>query len=971
MKKLLVGLLAIPQFLFSQIAILTQQPSEKTCFPIVIDKSTACIFFDSTDFEVVKKTTKLFAADIKRVTDKMPEIVFSESQFNNNIIIIGTIGKNRLIDELVTAKKLIVDSIRNQWERFIIKTIENPFPKVQHALIIAGSDRRGTAYGVFTISEAIGVSPWYWWADVPGQKRASLCLEPIEYVSKAPSVKYRGIFLNDEDWGLKHWASMNMDIALNDIGPRTYAKIFELMLRLKANYLWPAMHECTGAFNKYPENRLVADSFAIIMGSSHCEPLLFNNASEWDKKTMGEWNYKTNKNSILEQLDKRVQTNARFENVYTLALRGMHDAGMIGNLTQKEQVTNLENAINDQRALLKKYIPEPIESIPQVLIPYKEVMEIYERGLNVPDEVTLVWPDDNYGYIKRLSTPEEQKRSGHSGVYYHVSYLGSPHNYLWMSTTPPALMYEELAKAYRTGADRVWVLNVGDIKGCEFSTNLFLDMAWDISRFNYNKIHDYTIQWYLKIFGNQYKTDFNKIWDTFYQLAFIHKPEYMGWGYEWSNDQGTSERIVDSRFSFSNYNEAERRLSDYESISHKASSILADLKDELKPAFFQLVYYPITASYYINEKMLKAQQNHLYANQERKKANDLASEAKAYFDSLQIITNQYNTLSDGKWSGMMSLKQGILSSTHLMPRIDSVFTIPSEPELCVIAEGTDYGSNRPNPYVSLPCFNSFSPKAHYVDIINKGSRELEWKAVTSDTWITLSQSSGIIRDEQRVNIVVDWSKRPSGEYVYGEVSIVSGKMKEHVLITSFQPQNIKTEELKGLFVEENGYISIPAADFHRKSEDAKAKLVVIEGFGIESKAIQFGEPTERILNPQASINVCSEYDFYTFNSGWAKVYVYALPVFPLNPLEEAAYGLTVDNGIMYKQDIAVRESSDKWKENVLHNCAITESDIFTATPRKHTLKIMSRSQGMVIQKIVIDMGNLKDSYSGPESTKVL
>lgn len=964
MKKLLLSLIFIPEILFSQVGVVNQPQSDKSCFPISSGKVLATIYFDTTDFEVVKISANLFAADIERVCDQLPPIVFSKSKLSDYVIIIGTIGKNQLIDELVVTKNLNVDSIRNQWERFVLKTIDKPFPGVKQALVIAGSDRRGTAYGVFTISEAIGVSSWYWWADVPVQKCSTLCLKPLDYISKAPSVKYRGIFINDEDWGLKPWASRNIDTALNDIGPHTYTKIFELMLRLKANYLWPAMHECTGAFNKYPENRLVADSFAIVMGSSHCEPLLFNNASEWDTKTMGDWNYKTNRHTILNQLENRVQTNYPYENVYTLGLRGLHDAAMIGNLTQAERVANLENAINDQQNLLKKYISVPIESIPQILVPYKEVMDIYEEGLKVPDEVTLVWPDDNYGYIKRLSNPEEQKRAGRAGVYYHVSYLGSPHNYLWFSTSSPALIYEEMAKAYRTGADKVWVVNVGDIKGCEYSTNLFLDMAWDINAFNYETLPEYTARWYSKIFGDQYYNDFMEIWDKFYHMAFIRKPEFMGWGYEWRN-KDKYEKITDTDLSFSNYNEAENRLLVYQSISNKVTSIMRGLSDNQKEAFFQLVYYPVKGACYMNQKMLKAQQNRMYAKQGRAKTNVLALETHQYFDSLQFITDEYNSLLNDKWNGIMSLKQGWFSNVHKMPRVDSI-VLPAEPVLGVVGEGNDFPISNPRSFNSLPCFNFFAPRSHYIDIVNKGGKELEWKAEASEKWIVLSQSWGKTAHEQRINVSVDWSNRPAGKYAFGEVIVSSGNRKEKVLVTSFQPQGVDTEQLKGLFIEQNGYISIPAADFHRKKETENVKVITIYGLSIENKAIQFGDPRKSYRY----MNVSTEYDFYAFSTGWIKVYVYVLPVFPLNSSQGARYAISIDDDIIYRHDIATKEYNDKWNENVLRNSAITESDIFLDEPGRHTLKIMSLTQGMVIQKIVIDIGGLKQSYTGPLSSKV-
>ncbi|MBN1996310.1 glycosyl hydrolase 115 family protein [candidate division KSB1 bacterium] len=970
MKKIILYILFMtPQILFSQIEIGSQPESGKISFPVYDGTRVCDIYYDPQDDELVKKISAIFVQDIERVTDKTGNLVTDEKQMNGNVVFIGTINRNRIIDKLIDSKQLDVTPILSQWERYIVKALDNPFPGVNKALVIAGSDRRGTAYGVFSISDAMGISPWYWWADVPVLKSRSVFLKNDDYISKAPSVKYRGIFINDEDWGMKPWASKLMDPSLNDIGPRTYAKVCELLLRLKANYLWPAMHECTGAFNKYEENKLVADSFGIVMGSAHCEPLLFNNATEWDTKTMGEWNYKTNKAGILAQLEKRVKSNAPFENVYTLGLRGLHDAGMIGDFTQQEKVINLQNAIQDQRNILKKHIDAPIESVPQVLIPYKEVMELYEKGVQVPDDVTLVWPDDNYGYIKRLSTPEEQKRSGRFGVYYHVSYLGEPHNYLWMSTTPPALIYGEMSKAYRTGADRLWVVNVGDIKGCEYSTNLFLDMAWNIEQYNYETVHKHPAQWYARMFGSRYLDDFQEIWDTFYHLAFIRKPEYMGWGFEWNSRQAGTEVLVDTDFSFFYYREAEKRLKSYEQLVDKTTQILAEIDRDLKPSFFQLVYYPVKAAALMNKKMLTAQKNRLYAEQGRAKTKTLADSTKLYFDRLQELTDHYNSMLDGKWNGMMSLKQGWFSSVHKMPPVERI-KLKNEPIFGIYVEGDEPDKYCPKPFAALPAFNSYAPETYYIDVVNKGGQILNWSAVPSEDWVILSQSSGETKDEQRIFVSVDWEKRPVGEYVFGEILFISGNKNEKVFISTFKPANVKKEDLKGLFVEQNGYISIPAADFHRKRDNREVELIVIDGLGIENKSIQFGDPLKRLLNPRASIDIDVEYDFYVFQSGTVKVYTYALPVFPLNPLEKASYALTVDKGLVFKPDIAAGEYSDTWKQNVLRNYTVSKSELYLPAPGKHTLKISGITQGMVIQKIVIDTGGLKDSYTGPESTFV-
>lgn len=521
---------------------LTKSNNKSNEFGLVNRKGNASLYVDGRDFEVVKKAAKLFSDDVQLVTGQGIQVGTTESKLVRNSIIVGTLGHNELIDKLVTKKKLNVSLLKERWESYLVEIVHNPFPGVNKALIVVGSDRRGTAYGLFSISELIGVSPWYWWADAPVAKYNELNIKVDKFVSKEPTVKYRGIFINDEDWGLLRWAKKTFEKERGNIGPKTYAKVCELLLRLKANYLCPAMHEASTAFNKIPENKLVADSFAIVMGSVHCEPLLFNNASEWDKKTMGEWDYINNKDMLNKVLKQRVVENSAYENVYTLALRGLHDKAMSGSNDMKERVKMLGEALNAQRQLLVDVIKKPANEIPQAFTPYKEVLDVYSAGLDLPEDVTIIWPDDNYGYMKRLSSPREQKRSGRAGVYYHVSYLGKPHDYLWMSTTSPSLMYEELRKAYDTTADRIWLLNVGDIKSCEASMNLFLAMAYDIDSFDYNNISLYQARWLANIFGDKYYNDFVDITNTFYHQAFSRKPEFMGWGYQWATNRHGKER---------------------------------------------------------------------------------------------------------------------------------------------------------------------------------------------------------------------------------------------------------------------------------------------------------------------------------------------------------------------------------------------------------------------------------------------
>jgi hypothetical protein len=663
-------LLVFTNTLYAQLQVTFQKGGDLANFPIVTEKTTASVYFETGDFISVQTTARLFAEDVERVTGKKPALVSSKSKLADYVVIVGTIEKNQLIQELVKSKKLSIDSLQNQWERYTIKTIDNPFPCVKQALVIAGSDRRGTSYGVFSVSEAIGVSPWYWWADVPVQKSSALTIKAIDFTSKSPSVKYRGIFINDEDWGLKPWSSNNYEKDLGDIGPKTYAQVCELLLRLKANMFAPAMHSCTGAFYSHPESKVVADQYGIIITTSHCEPLLFNNAakSEWDGKRDGEWNYAKNKEVILKKMDDRVREASPYENIYTIAMRGVHDSGLRGNLTDKEKVDVLTQVMADQREVLKKYLKKPAAEIPQIFVPYKETMDVYELGLQIADDVSLIWVDDNYGYMKRLSNPEEQKRSGGSGVYYHFSYLGAPHDYLWINTTTPVLMYEELTKAYKTGANRYWLVNVGDIKPSELGMQTFFDLAWDMKKFDYSSINHRQSQFLALTFGAKYEKDFQEILDNYYRLAWSRKPEFMGWEREW--DAPKYKDILNSDFSFQNYNEAQQRLADYKRISDMVDKISKELPESLRPAFFEMMAYPVMGSYQMNRKFLLAQLNsELVKENKLSNANWAADEAKAAFDSINSITSTYNTMLNGKWNGMMALAPGLCAKYQDMPKV--------------------------------------------------------------------------------------------------------------------------------------------------------------------------------------------------------------------------------------------------------------------------------------------------------------
>lgn len=962
----------------AQVAVHEKSPETKYAFTLASPRQTAAILYDASDAAVVKRAAELFAADVEAVTGRRPQVTSATGE-TGPAVIVGTVGGSALIRRLSEAGKIDTAPLEGAWERYLIQTVANPLPGIRKALVIAGSDRRGAAYGLFTLSELIGVSPWYWWADVPVKKHAALHVDAPPTYSQTPSVRYRGIFLNDEDWGLTPWASQTFEPERGNIGPRTYAKVCELLLRLKANYLAPAMHPVSTSFNQIPENKLVADTFAIVMGSTHCEPLLLNTASEWDSQTMGPWNYDKNKEGINRVLTQRVRENSPYENVYTLALRGLHDGAMSTTLPMHEKVRMLQQALLDQRQILAENIDRPVETVPQAFTPYKEVLEIYSNGLELPDDVTIVWPDDNYGYMKRLSGVREQRRTGRSGVYYHVSYLGVPHSYLWFSTTPPSLMYEELRKAYDTTADRLWLLNCGDLKGSEMQVSLFLDMAWDIGRFTADNVVTYPARWLAGIFGEAYYDRLEAMTREHLRLAFPRKPEYMGWGYHWNRFDHNCEQLTDTDFSFTNYDEAPRRLEAYRKLGARAEALLHEIGDEARPAFYQLVYYPLRGAELMNRMTLGGQRNRWYARQGRAATNAVRDEVQRCYDSLQVITRGYNSLLGGKWNHMMSMRQNYdgVSAYFNLPHL-ATHDAAGAPRLALQVAGEDVTGARA--FHALPAFDNYLRRTYPVEIYNRGGGTLAWTAHASEPWVVLSKSAGKTADEERITVGIDWEKAPSGNAVPAQIVFRAGEQSEKVLVSLFNPTAPSRAELRGIYVENNGCVSIPAAGCHRVRENDRIKITAVEDLGIEGPALQLGDPTAPLQIFRSRDVPCAEYDFYAFDAGSVDVYTYVLPTFPLhadrdfrigeNTNTDTKYSVQIDDGALATPSSSHVEYSQVWFESVLRNCAVNKSTLHIDKPGRHTLRIRVGDPGIVLQKIVLDFGGMKRSYLGPQSTLI-
>ena len=552
-------------------------------------------------------------------------------------------------------------------------------------ILVEGHNGRGAAYGLLELSRMAGVSPWVWWGDVVPDKRTRLSLPETFKMEHTPSVAYRGIFINDEDWSLRNWAWKNYEKTdqFGAMGPKTYKAIFQLLLRLRANAIWPGMHTGTPGFFTIKGNKEMADSCGILIGTSHCEPLLRNNVAEWDHAKRGAYNYITNREQVQQYWIERLKEVKGSEEFFTIGMRGIHDGSMEGVKTKEEKLNGLQQVIDDQRELIRKYYDKNVEKVPQVFIPYKEVVEIMESGLRVPDDVTLMWCDDNYGYMTRLSDAEQQKRSGGGGVYYHLSYWGRPHDYMWLTTTQPGLVYSEMKAAYDHNCRKLWIVNVHDPKVAAYDLEFFLDMAWDIESIQPNTINQHLENWLCRQFGEKAGKMLAPAMRDFYRLCGIRKPEFMGWTQveldKTRYPRGRSQ-VIDTEFSESAFgNELNRYLSDYDKIAQQVSEAKRLIRPELADAYFAAVQYPILAAQAMAEKMLYAQRaRSRYLGQTDKAMEgrqdymySMAWASMKAYRRIQEFTDRYNKMGGGKWKGIM----------NMMPRDLNVFNPPILPYL--------------------------------------------------------------------------------------------------------------------------------------------------------------------------------------------------------------------------------------------------------------------------------------------------
>lgn len=924
-------------------------------FTLSADGISAPLWVSGGDFPGVWRAAKNLQEDIGRVTLTRPTLSTEVPPTGREIVLIGTLGKNSVIDQLVKEKKLDVSYVAGKWETYLLQVVEKPMPTVDRALVIVGSDKRGTIFGIYTLSAAIGVSPWHWWADVPPRKQSRLFVLPGSHTDGEPAVKYRGIFINDEAPALTGWAREKF----GGFNHRFYANVFELILRLKGNFLWPAMWG-SAFYDDDSLNAPLADEYGVVIGTSHHEPMMRAH-DEWRRYGKGgAWNYEKNDSALREFWREGIRRMRSYESIVTLAMRGDGDEPM----SEEANVTLLERIVRDQRQILAEVTGKDIATIPQVWALYKEVQEYYDKGMRVPDDVTLLLCDDNWGNLRKLPSLTERPRAGGYGIYYHFDYVGAPRNYKWLNTNQIARVWEQMHLAYEYGARQIWIVNVGDIKPMEFPISFFLEYAWNPLRWRAEDLLGYGRKWAEQQFGAKYAREIADILFAYTKYNARRKPELLS----------------PDTYSLAHYREAETVVADYNSLVEKARRISNDLPAEHRDAFYQLVLHPVVACANLNDLYVTVGKNRLYARQGRASTNRLAEKARELFARDSAITHYYNNiLAGGKWSHMMDQTHiGYTSwqqpDKNVMPEVKAI-AVPEISEMGVAIEGSDSWWPGDTTAAVLPEFDAFGRQSYYIELFNRGRIPFTYEIETSRPFIRVRGERGSIATERRISVSVDWKRAPFGRH---RVSIViSGPNNSRVTVSAFihNPSPRVKGEVGG-FVESNGYVSMQAEHYSRAVAKDSVSWQTIPDLGRTGSAVTVMPVTTSAQRPGGN-SPRLEYDVYLFTAGEVKVVAYFSPTLNFHN-KHLRYAVSFGSqppqvmNIWSTEAIHDWEYPREWMEAVANNIRIRTTLHRVEKPGRHVLKFWMVDPGVVLQKIVVETGVVAPSYLGPpESVRIL
>ncbi|KAF6843712.1 immunoglobulin i-set domain-containing protein [Colletotrichum musicola] len=932
----------------------------------------------------------------------------------STVVIAGTIGHSKVIDDLIQARKLNVSDVEGEWEAFVSQVVDEPIPGCARALVIAGSDPRGTIFGIYDVSEQIGVSPWYFWADVPTKKHTNIYVLPGRKVQGSPSVKYRGFFLNDEQPGLSSWVSTRWNDTWNNAAPYNhhfYSLVGELLLRLRANYLWPTLWGNIFYVDD-PLNQPLLDAYEVVLGGSHTEPLM-RAQNEFRTYYQGQWAYNLNNETIDDYFRYGVQRAKPYarNSLWTMAMRGTGDTAIEGNLGIEAIVEMLEKLVENQRSIIAEGLGiDDVSTVPSLWCLYKEVQSYQEKGLHVPEDITLLWADDNWGNVRRLPLTNETDRSGGAGVYYHFDYVGDPRDYKWINTIQLEKTAEQMYLAYARNARRIWIVNVGDLKPLEIPISHFFDLAYDTEKWGVEGTQDWLRAWVGREFGIDHVSDVTDILTRYGMYAARRKYEL----------------VEPQTYSIINYNEADAVLEQWAILHEDAQAVYDALDEEYQAAFFEMVLHPVMAGEILHKIQINGAKNQLYAGQKRNLANDIIDESRALLAADANLTIRWNDLLGGKWKHM-------LDQTHLgydgywqqpmrntLPDMRFVQTaFPSlGGEIGVGVEGSNasvqgddkWHTNSGND-LTTPPLDPYGAITRYFEVFTRGTQACEWNASPWQPYVKLSQYNGTVGGDNgtdtRVYVTIDWEnapRAPNTTQVYVNITTPCRGLERYAgpgqrVIIPVVNRAVPSNFTEG-FVESDGHVSIEGPHYQRilspsasnssssgnSTSNRQVKYHVFENYGRTMGGVGLYPPeTEKLELSEAP---ALEYNLYLFtNTSKANVTLYISPAANYlgdgNPLE---YGISLapSGGGTGPEPKLVQPVGRTEGQNMPEGWGYAVGDAvwgltgnFTTTTFNvtqegaYTLRIWALLPNIVVQKIVVDLGGVRKSYLGPPESFLL
>ncbi|WP_242138963.1 glycosyl hydrolase 115 family protein [Sphingomonas sp. TREG-RG-20F-R18-01] len=918
----------------------------------------APIFVDPSDLPGVRRAAADLAADIGRVTGTDARLLTDPQSLADRVILIGSLGNSPAIDRLVTAGKLSVHDIAGKWETFVVQTIADPMPGVGEALVIVGSDKRGTIYGVYEVSRMIGVSPWYWWADVPVARQSRLRITSGRYVQEPPAVKYRGIFLNDEAPCLSGWTTEKF----GGMNSKFYGRLFELLLRLRANYLWPAMWNNAFAVDD-PANARLAEDYGIVMGTSHHEPMMRAH-KEWTDNRQhygnGEWNYATNRPAVQKFFAEGIERNAHNEVIVTIGMRGDGDVALESTGSLQSDVKLLEEIITDQRRIITEGMGRPAERVPQVWVLFTEVYKYYDAGLKLPDDVTLMFADDNVGNLRRLPLPSERGRPGGFGIYFHMDMHGGPFSYQWINANPLPKIWEQMNLANQYGANEIWIANVGDLKPLELPIEFFLAMAWRPSDVGKDKIAGWTRDWAERQFGSEHAAE----------IAFLaaRYAKYNAWR--------KPEQLKPETYSLENYREAERVCDAWSALERRADAVNAALRPDQQDAFYQLVLYPVRACSNLTQMYVAAARNARFAIQARASTRAEADEVRRRFRRDHELRDQYNhTMAGGKWNHMMD-------QTHIgyfdwyPPQAD---VMPAVADLD-LETATGFGvavdgdaRSWPNYYLppALPVLDSISARPTYLEVFPRGAQPVAVTVTANRPWVVIREGNAFSASsrDRRYWIDIDWSRAPIGR---ADATVtVQGDEKIDVKLTAIRATPLQTKAARGAFGGLDGAFSIPATAYARASTVRGTRWEQIPDYGRVAGAMSpFPVDAASFTDPTAS--PCLEYDIFLPGAGKYDVALVTGPTLEVIPGRKLSVAVGLGDGVPVVKAVFTPEDSEAQDflgsahaANSANNARTMHFPVNADRAGRHVLKVAMIDPTLVLQTIIVSSGVHRPSFFGP------